>query len=94
MSDLMRLPADIDVTMVRRNARQLEVQFANGRGVSVINDGYGRESGLYEVAVLDTEGQIDYDSPITAGGGGVIGWQSAEEVADIMRQVAGLEVGK
>lgn len=71
--------------------RHREYRFDNGYGASIINDGYGGESGLFEVAVLDGETGKIIDSPITEGTGDrVIGWLSAEEVGRFLEDVAAL----
>lgn len=59
-------------------------QFDNGYGASVIDDGYGREDGLYELAVLDAKGHIVYDTPITRD---VLGWLTADEVKDVLADI-------
>ena len=42
-------------------------KFANGWGASVVMfpGSYGFEKGLWELAVLDANGEITYDTPIT-----------------------------
>ena len=61
----------------------MKIEFENGYGVSVIEHGYGSESGLKELAVLHSGG-ICYDTPITSD---VMGYLTDEEVADIIEQV-------
>lgn len=63
--------------------------FANGRGVSVIKHGesYGSCSDLWELGVLDREGQLDYSTPITDD---VIGYLDDAEVIDYCKQVSEL----
>ena len=41
--------------------------FENGYGASVVRHeySYGGKSGLYELAVLDSSGDLTYDTPIT-----------------------------
>ena len=65
------------------------VTFPNGRGVSIIRNrgSYGNVQGLFEVAVLDASGELDYSTPVT---GDVLGWQTVAEVLDVMKQVADL----
>ena len=65
---------------------QYVVGFPNGYGASIV----GGASGLYgdgvhsfEVAVLK-HGQVCYDTPITND---VMGYQTEEEVTDILRQI-------
>jgi hypothetical protein len=65
------------------------VFFANGRGVSVIRNefSYGGRSGLFEVAVLDEEGNPDYSTPVADD---VKGWLTVPEVLDVMKAVSEL----
>lgn len=62
------------------------VFFENGWGVSVVSHrhSYGGAQGLFEVAVMDKNENIRYDSGITPD---VIGWLDFAGVADIMVQV-------
>ena len=57
--------------------------FENGYGVSVVrsNMSYGNKEGLFELAVLDSEGQITYETPITSD---VLGWLTQEDVTRAM----------
>ena len=63
-----------------------KVFFENGWGVSVVRHerSYGGAEGLFEVAVIDHDGEIQYDSGITRD---VIGWLDYRGVADVMVQV-------
>jgi hypothetical protein len=70
----------------RAGGVQWEFTFPNGYGASVINDGYGREAGLWELAVL-CNGALCYDTPIT---GDVLGWLTVEEVREHLRSIAEL----
>jgi hypothetical protein len=84
--DLPFFPVD-DFFMVGKKAR---MHFDNGYGVSVVshNYSYGGTRGLYEVAVLDSEDNLTYDTPVTND---VIGYLSEEEVSDVMKQVQELK---
>jgi hypothetical protein len=64
-------------------------KFDNGYGASVVcNFGtYGAKDGLFEVAVLDSDGQIAYNTPITND---VIGWLDFADVADILNKIKAL----
>jgi len=64
-------------------------KFDNGYGASVVcNFGtYGAKEGLFEVAVLDGDGQIAYNTPIS---GDVIGWCDFADVADILNKIKAL----
>jgi hypothetical protein len=60
--------------------------FDNGYGVSVITGSmfYTNPNTPYEVAILKEGVGITYDTHITDD---VLGWQTASEVSEIMRQV-------
>jgi hypothetical protein len=68
---------------------QKTYKFDNGYGASVVcNFGtYGAKAGLFEVAVLDRDGQIAYNTPITND---VIGWLDFADVADILNKIKAL----
>lgn len=63
-----------------------EFKFANGWGASVLrhSGSYGGRSGLWELAVLDSTGDVRSDTPIT---GDVAGWQSVEEIAVLLGNI-------
>jgi hypothetical protein len=63
--------------------------FENGLGVSVVSHtySYGGKDGLFEVAVLDADGDLTYNTPVTND---VIGYLKPEEVTEIMEQVQNL----
>jgi len=60
--------------------------FDNGYGASVVcnNMSYGSQGGLFEVAVLDKNGYVTYDTPITSD---VVGYCSFADVADILNKI-------
>lgn len=60
--------------------------FDNGYMASVISHPYsfGGEEGLWELAVLDEDGKITYDTPITND---VVGWLTVEEVNEILDKI-------
>jgi hypothetical protein len=64
-------------------------RFPNGYGASVVSSPftYGGKDGLFEVAVLDSSGTIDYSTPIT---GDVIGYLDFAGVADILNKIKNL----
>lgn len=74
------------------------VKFPNGRGASIVRftlgDGfggsYGADQGLWELGVLDRDGRLDYNTPITND---VIGWLSDDEVSGILARIADLDGG-
>ena len=53
--------------MPELNGYQLIYKFDNGYGASVVKHdmSYGGKKGFYEIAVLDNEGDLCYDTPIT-----------------------------
>ena len=65
---------------------QSVMEFDNGYGVSVVRTpySYGGDKGLYELAVLDKDGQITYDTPITND---VIGYLREQDVTDVMEKI-------
>jgi hypothetical protein len=73
--------------MVGKKSR---MYFDNGFGVSVVSHthSYGGRDGLYEVAVLDKDGLLTYETPVTSD---VIGYLSEEDVTDVMKQVQELK---
>lgn len=72
-----------DFFMVGKKAR---MHFDNGYGVSVVshNYSYGGTQGLYEVAVLDADDNLTYETPVTND---VIGYLTEEDVTNVMKQV-------
>jgi len=68
---------------------QWKFKFANGYGASVINSpmAYGGNRGLYELAVLDSDGHLCYDTPITDD---VLGDLTVDDVREALRQIAEL----
>ena len=64
-------------------------QFENGQGASVVrHDGsYGNERGLWELAVLDAAGDLDYTTRIT---GDVVGHQTDEEIQTLLTEISKL----
>lgn len=70
-----------------------QVKFPNGRGVSIVRHqhSYGGRSGLFELAVLDSTGEIDYSTPVT---GDVLGYLTVDEVLQAMKQVFDLPPAK
>jgi hypothetical protein len=69
--------------MVGKKSR---MTFENGYGVSVVSHtySYGGKDGLFEIAVLDKDGDLTYDTPVTND---VIGYLTEEDVTDVMKQV-------
>ena len=81
--DLPFFPINDAPFMVGKKAR---MHFDNGFGVSVVSHSYsyGGRDGLYEVAVLDSNDELTYDTPVTND---VIGYLTEEDVTDVMKQV-------
>jgi hypothetical protein len=76
-----------DGFMVGKKAR---MDFENGYGVSVVSHtySYGGKDGLFEIAVLDKDGNLTYDTPVTND---VIGYLTEEDVTDVLKQVQELK---
>jgi hypothetical protein len=68
------------------NGVKSRIQFDNGYGASVIKHeySYGGKDGLYELAVLDGDGGITYNTPITDD---VKGYLSEDEVTKLLEQI-------
>ena len=62
------------------------ITFDNGYGASVVKHefSYGGKDGLYELAVLDKDGNLTYDTPITND---VIGYLREQDVTDVMEKI-------
>ena len=75
--------------MPEQNGYQLVYQFDNGYGASVVKHdfSYGGKNGKYEVAMLDNEGSLCYDTPITSD---VIGYLTTSEVDKILVNISHL----
>jgi hypothetical protein len=67
-----------------------KIMFENGYGASVIRTthSYGGHIGLYELAILDNDGKLTYDTPIT---GDVLGFLSPKEVTNYLIQIQDLK---
>jgi hypothetical protein len=68
---------------------QYYYQAENGYGASIIQTtgSYGEKQGLWELAVLDSNGQITYDTFIT---GDVMDYLSEEEVNQTLEKIKNL----
>lgn len=62
------------------------ITFENGYGASVVKHeySYGGKDGLYELAVLDKDGELCYNTPITND---VIGYLREIDVTDVMEKI-------
>lgn len=73
-----------------KNWYQNVVKFPNGYSASIIskfNGSYGGNKGLFEVAVMDQDGVIVYDTPVTND---VVGWCDFSDVAALLDQIMNL----
>ena len=71
------------------NGVQARIQFENGYGASVVKGEYtyGGEDGLYELAVLDSNGDLTYSTPVTSD---VEGYLSEDDVTKLLEQIQNL----
>lgn len=61
------------------------IHFENGYGISVIRTEYAYcDYQTYEVAILDKDGHVCYDTPITND---VLGYQTEEDITRIMEEM-------
>jgi len=62
------------------------IQFENGYGASVVKSefSYGGKDGLYELAVLDKDEEIIYNTPVTSD---VEGYLTPEDVTKLLIQI-------
>lgn len=62
------------------------IMFDNGYGASVVRHimSYGGKLGLYELAILDKEGDLTYDTPVTND---VIGYLTPEKVTNYLIKI-------
>jgi len=69
-----------------RGLNAARIMFDNGYGASVVIGPYtyGGEDGLYELAVLDSNGKLTYDTPVTDD---VEGYLSEEQVTDLLIKI-------
>ena len=65
---------------------QARITFDNGYGASVVKTpySYGGKDGLYELAVLGTDGHLTYDTPVTSD---VIGYLRDIDVTEVMEKI-------
>lgn len=84
------------ITSVEENDRestgstQVIFKFTNGYAASIVQGPYtyGGPEGLFEMAVLDSRGHLDYDNPVTPDD--VAGYLSVEDVKGKLHQLAHL----
>ena len=72
------------------NGIQGVITFDNGYGASIVQTdySYGGRLGLYELAVLDKDGHITYNTPITED---VIGYLNHEKVTEKLIEIQDLK---
>ena len=77
------------VEMSELNGYQLLYTFDNGYGASVVKHdfSYGGKNGKYELAVLDKDGSLCYDTPSTED---VIGHLTMGEVENLLADISNL----
>ncbi len=69
------------------------IKFNNGYGASVIRTkhSYGGAAGLYELAVLDQDGELCYNTPITSD---TLGWLKEDDVTEALQRIETLKMKK
>jgi len=74
---------------IQRGLNAARVMFDNGYGASVVVGPYtyGGEDGLYELAVLDSNGQLTYETPVTDD---VEGYLTEDDVTKLLEQIQSL----
>lgn len=74
---------------VQRGLNAARIMFDNGYGASVVVGPYtyGGEDGLYELAVLDSNGKLTYETPITND---VEGYLTEDDVTKLLEQIQSL----
>ena len=72
-----------------RGLNAARIKFDNGYGASVVvgPHTYGGEDGLYELAVLDSNGNLTYETPVTSD---VEGYLSEDDVTKLLEQIQNL----
>lgn len=68
---------------------QAKTVFTNGFGASIIQSpySYGGREGLYELAVLNVEGELDFSTPVTDD---VLGYLSVSDVEALLSVIEAL----
>ena len=81
--------ADLYFVQRRNFGKQARMNFNNGYGISVLLGEmfYSNGKNTYEVAVL-YDNKLTYNTPITND---VLGWQTAEQVTEIMSRIQDLK---
>lgn len=91
MNDVIKMfvKATLPVVSIEQGCKGTHtlITFENGYKGSVITDGYGADEGLYELAVVDSTGDIDYTTHITDD---VIGYLTEADVMKYLKQISEL----
>jgi hypothetical protein len=74
---------------ITMNGIMSRIEFENGYGASVVKGEYtyGGKDGLYELAVLDSNGDLTYSTSITND---VLGHLSEDDVTKVLEQIQSL----
>ena len=69
------------------SGKRSRIMFDNGWGASVVSHtySYGGKNGLYELAVLDSDGELHYDNVVAEGD--VRGYLEEEDVTNLLKQI-------
>jgi hypothetical protein len=72
-----------------RGLKAARIIFDNGYGASIVTGPhtYGGDRGLYELAVLGSDGRLTYDTPVTDD---VEGYLTEEDVTKLLTQIQNL----
>jgi hypothetical protein len=65
---------------------QAVIDFENGYGISVVQTpySYGGKMGLYEIAIIDKDRDVIYNTPISEG---IVGYLREEDVTEVMERI-------
>ena len=85
----MKTFKDLEFLPFHSDGVYARIMFENGLGASIVKTSfsYGGKNGLYEVAVLDTDGEITYETAVTDD---VIGHLTPEQVTETMAFIQAL----
>ena len=80
---------DLEFLPIHGDGVYAKIMFKNGFGASIVKSSfsYGGDAGLYELAVIDTDGDLTYDTDITDN---VIGHLTPEGITKVMKQIQAL----